>query len=100
MKLAEFTKLPKVLGAGLASEDGFIIEGQARFEYDMDKLGAIAARVANRIKNSFNVASASAIIYTQDNVLFLKDTADGICFVICQKDANVGLVKIRLDKLT
>lgn len=100
MKLDEFTKLPKVLGAGLVSEDGFIIEGQARFEYDMDKLGAIAARVVNRIKNSLNVANASAIIYTHDNVLFLKDTADGIFFVICQKDANVGLVKIRLDKLT
>jgi predicted regulator of Ras-like GTPase activity (Roadblock/LC7/MglB family) len=100
MKLTEFTKLPKVLGAGLVSEDGFIIEGQARFEYNMDKLGAIAARVVNRIKNSLNVVNASAIIYTQDNVLFLKGTADGIFFVICQKDANVGLVKIRLDKMS
>jgi len=99
MKIGEFTKLQKVLGAGLVSEDGFIIEGQAKFEYDMDKLGAIAARVANRIKNSLSVEKASAIIYTQDNVLFLRDSSEGIVFVICQKDANVGLVKIRLDKL-
>jgi predicted regulator of Ras-like GTPase activity (Roadblock/LC7/MglB family) len=99
MKIAELTKIQKVLGAGLVSEDGFIIEGQATFEYDTDKLGAIAARVVNRIKNSLEVAKASAIIYTKDNVLFLRDSADGIIFVICQKDANVGLVKIRMEKL-
>lgn len=98
MNIDDFTKIPKVLGAGLVSEDGFIIEGQAKFEYDTEKLGAIAARVVNRIKNSLDVAKASAIIYTTDNVLFLRDSADGIAFVICQKDANVGLVKIRLDK--
>lgn len=98
MKIDDFTKIPKVLGAGLVSEDGFIIEGQAKFEYDTEKLGAIAARVVNRIKNSLGVEKASAIIYTQDNVLFLRDSTEGIAFVICQKDANVGLVKIRLDK--
>ena len=99
MKIGEFTKMQKVLGAGLVSEDGFIIEGQAKFEYDMDKLGAIAARVANRIKTSMNLEKAAAIIYTQDNVLFLKDSSEGIVFIICQKDANVGLVKIRLNKI-
>lgn len=99
MKVGEFTKMQKVLGAGLVSEDGFIIEGQAKFEYDMEKLGAIAARVANRIKTSMNLEKAAAIIYTQDNVLFLKDSTEGIVFVICQKDANVGLVKIRLSKI-
>ncbi len=99
MKIGDFTKMQKVLGAGLVSEDGFIIEGQAKFEYDMDKLGAIAARVASRIKNSLNLDKASAIVYTEDNVLFLRDSTEGIIFVICQKDANVGLVKIRLNKL-
>ena len=99
MKVSEFTKMQKVLGAGLVSEDGFIIEGQAKFEYDMEKLGAISARVANRIKTSMNLEKAAAIIYTQDNVLFLKDSTEGIVFVICQKDANVGLVKIRLSKI-
>ena len=100
MKVGEFTKMQKVLGAGLVSEDGFIIEGQAKFEYDMEKLGAIAARVANRIKTSMNLEKAAAIIYTQDNVLFLKDSSEGIVFVICQKDANVGLVKIRLNRIS
>lgn len=99
MKVADLLKIPKVLGAGLVSEDGFIIEGQSTYEYDMEKLGAIAARVINRIKNSLSVEAASAIVYTSDNVLFLKESAEGIAFVICQKDANVGLVRIRLNKI-
>jgi len=99
MKLEEFTKIPKVLGVGLVGEDGFIIEGQSTYEYDTERLGAIAARVVNRIKSSLNVKEASAVIYTKDNVLFLKEIAAGILFVICHKDANVGLVKIRLNKM-
>jgi predicted regulator of Ras-like GTPase activity (Roadblock/LC7/MglB family) len=98
MKVADLLKIPKVLGAGLVSEDGFIIEGQSTYEYDTEKLGAIAARVITRIKNSLGVERASAIVYTHDNVLFLRESADGIAFVICQKDANVGLVRIRLNK--
>jgi len=99
MKVADLLKIPKVLGAGLVSEDGFIIEGQSTYEYDTEKLGAIAARVINRIKNSLGVEGASAIVYTRDNVLFLRESAEGIAFVICQKDANVGLVRIRLNKI-
>ncbi len=100
MKLKDFTKIPKVLGVGLVSDDGFIIEGQATYEYDTERLGAIAARVVNRIKNNLSVEGASAIIYTEDNVLFLKEVEAGIIFVICHKDANVGLIKIRLNKMT
>lgn len=99
MKIGELTKIPKVLGAGLVGEDGFIIDGRSTFEYDTEKLGAIAARVVNRIKQSLNAHDASAIIYTQDNVLLLRESAEGIVFVMCQKDANVGLVRIRLSKV-
>jgi predicted regulator of Ras-like GTPase activity (Roadblock/LC7/MglB family) len=99
MKIADLIKIPKVLGAGLVSEDGFIIDGQAAYEYDTEKLGAIAARVVNRIKKSLDVEGASAIVYTRDNVLFLRERTEGILFVICQKDVNVGLVRIRLNKI-
>ncbi|UCD18944.1 MAG: roadblock/LC7 domain-containing protein [candidate division WOR-3 bacterium] len=99
MKIKDLIKIPKVLGAGLVSDDGFIIDGQATYEYDTEKLGAIAARVVNRIKKSLDVEGASAIVYTRDNVLFLKEGAEGIIFVICQKDVNVGLVRIRLNKI-
>lgn len=99
MKIGELTKIPKVLGAGLVGEDGFIIDGRSTFEYDTEKLGAIAARVVNRIKQSLNAPHASAIIYTEDHVLLLRESAEGIVFVMCQRDANVGLVRLRLNKV-
>ena len=100
MKVEELTKIPKVLGAGIATEDGFIIDSQFTVGYDAEKSAAMAARVVNRIKKSLNVEKASTILYTQKNVFFIKQREDAIFFVICQKDANIGLVKIRIDRLT
>jgi len=100
MKVAELTRMPKVLGAGLGSDDGFIIDSQFTVGYDAEKSAAMAARVVNRIKTSLNIEKASAILYTRNNVFFIKETDAGIYFVICQKDANLGLIKIKIDKLT
>lgn len=100
MKVDELTKISKVLGAGIATDDGFIIDSQFTVGYDADKSAAMAAQVVNRVKKSLDVEKASVIIYTQDNVFFIKEAEDGIFFVICQKDANLGLIKIKIDKIT
>jgi predicted regulator of Ras-like GTPase activity (Roadblock/LC7/MglB family) len=100
MKVTELTRIPKVLGAGLSTDDGFIIDSQFTIGYDAEKSAAMAARVVSRIKSSLDLEKASAILYTQNNVFFVKETDEGIYFVICQKDANLGLVKIKIDKLT
>jgi predicted regulator of Ras-like GTPase activity (Roadblock/LC7/MglB family) len=99
MKVTELTRIPKVLGAGLSTDDGFIIDSQFTIGYDAEKSAAMAARVVNRIKSSLDLEKASAILYTRHNVFFVKETDEGIYFVICQKDANIGLVKIKIDKL-
>jgi predicted regulator of Ras-like GTPase activity (Roadblock/LC7/MglB family) len=99
VKVDELTKIPKVLGAGLATDDGFIIESQFTVGYDAEKSAAMAAQVVNRIKNSLNVEKSSIILYTQNNVFFVKETEGGIFFVICQRDANIGLVKVKIDKI-
>lgn len=99
-KFEELTKIPKVIGAGLATNDGFIIESEFTVGYDAEKSGAIAARVASRIKQSLHIEKASVILYTQNSVFFVKETEGGIFFVICQRDANIGLVKIHVDKIT
>ncbi|OPX18214.1 hypothetical protein BXT86_02325 [candidate division WOR-3 bacterium 4484_100] len=98
MKLNSIVKIPKVLGAGLASDDGFIIDAQFTVGYDAEKFGATAARVVSRIKKSLELERASAILYTQKSVFFIRETEDGIFFAICQKDANIGLIKIKIDK--
>jgi predicted regulator of Ras-like GTPase activity (Roadblock/LC7/MglB family) len=99
MKIAELTRIPKVLGAGISTDDGFVIDSQFTVGYDAEKSAAMAARVVNRIKSSLGLEKASAVLYTQKNVFFIRQTDEGIYFVICQKDANLGLVKIKIDKL-
>jgi len=100
MKLDTITKIPKVLGAGIASTDGFVIESQFTVGYNAEKSAAMAAQVVNRIKQSLNIEKVSVIFYTQNSVFFIKETEVGIFFVTCHKDANIGLVKIKINKIT
>ncbi|MCK4755642.1 roadblock/LC7 domain-containing protein [candidate division WOR-3 bacterium] len=100
MKVEEVTKIPKVLGAGLATDDGFVIESQFTVGYDSEKFASMAAQIVNRIKKSLNIEKTTSILYTSNSVFFIKNTEEGIFFVICQKDANLGLVKINIDKST
>ncbi|HEC78335.1 MAG TPA: hypothetical protein ENI34_04230 [candidate division WOR-3 bacterium] len=99
MKVDELTKIPKVLGAGLATDDGFVIESQFTVGYNAEKSAAMAAQVINTIKRSLDIERASVVLYTQNNVFFVKESEEGIFFVICQKDANLGLIKIKTDKI-
>ncbi|KPJ72870.1 hypothetical protein AMJ52_04880 [candidate division TA06 bacterium DG_78] len=100
MKIEDLTKIHKVLGAGLVDHDGALIESRITFDYDAEKLGAMAARVIDRCKESLGIERTSVILYTQNIVLFTRETDKGIFFVVCQKDANLGLVKVKIDKLT
>lgn len=100
MSVEGLTKIHKVLGAGLVDKDGSLIESRITFDYDAKKLGALAARVVNRSKKSLGIEKASIILYTHNIVFFARETEKGIFFVICQKDANIGLVKIKINKLT
>ena len=99
MKLSELTKIPRILGVGLASSDGFVIDSQFTIGYDAEKSAAMAAQVVNRIKKSLEIEKASAVIYTQNNVFFVKEIEDGIFFAICRKNANLGLIKVKIDKI-
>ena len=99
MRVEELTKIHKVLGAGLMAKDGSIIESRIGFDYDVEKLGMMASRVVQGIKKSLSVEKPSVILYTRENVFFTREIERGIVFVICQNDANIGLVKIKIDKI-
>ena len=99
MKVDELTRIPKVLGAGIATDDGFIVESQFTIGYNAERSAAMAAQIVSSIKRSLDIDKASAILYTQRNVFFIKEAENGIFFVICQKDANLGLVKVKTDKI-
>ncbi len=99
MDLSQITKIPKVMGAGLATYDGFIIDSQIAHGYDAEKFGAMSAKIVNQIKRNFGKEHASIILYT-DNVIFLaKSKEEGVLFVIADKEANLGLIKIKFEKM-
>ena len=100
MTINELTKIHKVLGAGLVNNDGVLTESRITYDYDAEKLSALAARVVNRTNKSLGVEKTLVILYTQNIVFLVKETEKGIFFVICQKDANIGLVKLKIDKIT
>jgi predicted regulator of Ras-like GTPase activity (Roadblock/LC7/MglB family) len=45
------------------------------------------------------VEEGSVIIYTSDIVFFARAKPDSVFFVICSKEANLGLIKIKMDKV-
>ncbi len=99
MKVDALTKIPKVLGAGVATTDGFVIESRFTVGYDAERSAAMAAQIVNRIKENLGTEKVSTILYAQNNVFFIKETDVGIFFLICQKGANLGLVKIKINKI-
>ena len=99
MIIEELTKIHKVLGAGLVTNEGVVLESHITSDYNPDKLGALAARIVNRAKQSLGLAKTSVILYTLNLVFFAKETEKGIFFVMCRKDANIGLVMLKIDKI-
>jgi len=99
MNLSELTKIPRVLGAGLATYDGFIIDSQFVHGYDAEKFGAMSAKIVNQIKKSFEKEGASIILYTENIIFLARAKKEGILFVISDKEANLGLIKIKFEKI-
>ncbi|MCX7994909.1 MAG: hypothetical protein N3A65_03935 [candidate division WOR-3 bacterium] len=99
MELSQLTKIPKVLGAGLSTLDGFIIDSQFIHGYEPEKFGAMSAKIINQIKKIFGKEKISVILYT-DNIVFLARLKDEqVLFLIAEKDANLGLIKIKFEKM-
>ncbi|MEO0136817.1 MAG: hypothetical protein ABIL39_04680 [candidate division WOR-3 bacterium] len=99
MDLGQLTKIPKVLGAGLATFDGFIVNSQFIHGYDPEKFGAMAAKIVNQLKKSFKAEKSSVIFYTDSIVFLLRAKEEGVLFLIAEKDANLGLIKIKFEKI-
>jgi predicted regulator of Ras-like GTPase activity (Roadblock/LC7/MglB family) len=100
MKLEEITRIPRVFGAGLATDDGFIVDSQFTVGYDAEKSAAMAAQIINVTMRSLTTKNASVVLYTSNSVFFIKKVDEGVFFVICQRDANLGLIKIKVDRIT
>ncbi len=99
MMLSVLTRIPRVFGAGIATFDGFIIDSQFIHGYDAERFGAMAAKIMTQVKKNLGPESGSVILYTQDILFLAKAKPEGIIFVVCDKDANLGLIKIKFEKM-
>lgn len=97
--LNDLTQMPKVLGAGLATYDGFVIESQFMVGYSPEKFGAMAARIMNEIRRALRLQDALAVLYTQKSVMLIRARPDNVAFVVGTKEVNLGLLKIRFESL-
>uniref|UniRef100_A0A7C4TAX9 Roadblock/LAMTOR2 domain-containing protein n=1 Tax=candidate division WOR-3 bacterium TaxID=2052148 RepID=A0A7C4TAX9_UNCW3 len=99
LDLSQLTKIPRVLGAGLATYDGFIVDSQFVHGYDSEKFGAMAAKIMTQIQKSLGPESGAVILYTEDVVFLAKLKQEGILFVLGDREANLGLIKIKFEKM-
>ncbi len=99
MDLSQLTKIPRVFGAGLATFDGFIVDSQFSHGYDSEKFGAMAAKILNQVQKNLGPESGSIILYTENIVFLARAKSEGVLFVIADKEANLGLIKIKFEKM-
>ncbi len=99
MDLSQIIKIPRVLGVGLATYDGFIIDSQLVHGFDAEKFGAMSAKIVNQIKRNFGKENPSIILYTDKIIFLAKAKNEGVFFVVADKEANLGLIKIKFEKM-
>lgn len=99
MNLSELTKIPRVIGAGIATNDGFIVDSQFSHGYDAERFGAMAAKIINQVKRNLGPECGSVILYTENIVFLARAKDEGVLFVAGDKEANLGLIKIKFERM-
>jgi len=92
-------KVPGVLGVGLASDDGFTIESQFAFGYNAERFAAMAAKIQQEIKRLFADENTKILLYTNQVIFLSKRTQEGVAFIVAERNTNVGLLRVSLDKI-
>ncbi|MEO0225544.1 MAG: roadblock/LC7 domain-containing protein [candidate division WOR-3 bacterium] len=93
------SKLPGVIGVGLVSEDGFIIDSQFSYGYDAERFGAMAAKIQQELKRLFADEEMKLLLYTHKITFLSKKTEDSVAFIVAERNTNVGLLRVNLDKI-
>jgi len=103
--LTEFTKLQGVNAVCLVGRDGFLLESIAKTGFDAEMIGAIASSGFGTSESmgrqlGKGAMSMSMIEFEDGPVLFSPVGADAIFVIIADKDANLGMVRMKLKKHT
>jgi predicted regulator of Ras-like GTPase activity (Roadblock/LC7/MglB family)/CheY-like chemotaxis protein len=103
--LTEFTKLPGVNAVCLVGRDGFLLESIAKTGFDAEMIGAIASSGFGTSESmgrqlGKGALSMSMIEFEDGPVLFSPVGADALVVIIADKEANLGMVRLKLKKHT
>lgn len=101
--LTEFTKLQGVNAVCLVGRDGFLLESIAKTGFDAEMIGAIASSGFGTSESMGRQLGKGAMLmsmieFDDGPVLFSPVGSDAIFVIIADKDANLGMVRMKLKK--
>ncbi len=101
--LTEFTKLQGVSAVCLVGRDGFLLDSIAGRGIDAEMIGAIASSgygssesMGKQLGKGGMVLSMSE--FERGPVLFSPVGEDSLIVIIAEKDANLGMIRLKLKK--
>jgi predicted regulator of Ras-like GTPase activity (Roadblock/LC7/MglB family) len=103
--LTEFTNIPGVNTACLVGRDGFLLDSIAISGIDTEMIGAIAssgfgASEAMGTQLGKGQLSMSMIEYDGGPVMLSPVGEDAFLVVVAEKDANLGMIRLKIKKHT
>ncbi|MCK4837953.1 MAG: response regulator [Desulfobulbaceae bacterium] len=103
--LTEFTNIPGVNTACLVGRDGFLLDSIAMSGIDTEMIGAIASSgfgASEAMGNQLGkgALSMSMIEYNDGPVMLSPIGADAFLVVVAEKDANLGMIRLKIKKHT
>lgn len=101
--LTEFTKLQGVNAVCLVGRDGFLLDSIAKTGFDAEMIGAIASSGFGTSESMGKQLGKGAMLmsmveFDDGPVLFSPVGADAIFVIIADRDANLGMVRMKLKK--
>jgi predicted regulator of Ras-like GTPase activity (Roadblock/LC7/MglB family)/CheY-like chemotaxis protein len=103
--LTEFTNVPGVNTACLVGRDGFLLDSIAISGIDTEMIGAIASSGFGASESMGNQLgkgqlSMSMIEYDEGPVMLSPVGGDAFLVVVAEKDANLGMIRLKIKKHT
>jgi predicted regulator of Ras-like GTPase activity (Roadblock/LC7/MglB family) len=101
--LAEFTNIPGVNTACLVGRDGFLLDSIAMAGIDTEMIGAIASSGFGASESMGNqlgkgALSMSMIEFKEGPVMLSPIGEDAFLVVVAEKDANLGMIRLKIKK--
>ena len=101
--LDEFTKLPGVSAVCLVGRDGFLLDSVASRGTDTEMLGAIASSGYGASESMGRQLGKGAMTMSMSEfergpVMFSPVGEDSLLVIIAEKDANLGMIRMKLKK--